>query len=146
MHRDRFRQAGAHFAAQRYLRRDDPYAIDVQRGVRLNMESNGQLSPCLSCSRVKDPENCENKNCKLWRQWFSSRWDAVRSNPRLQMEGTSAGLEGVSIGGRSYVLPHRIREYLEKNPCRDCMCPRELCTSPCPARRAWENIKKEVAL
>ncbi len=109
------------------------------------METNKHTSPCLSCTRVKNPADCENKNCKLWRQWFTSQWDALRSDPRLQMEAGNAGLEGVSIGGTTYVLPDRLREYLQKNPCRQCFC-KDLCTSPCPARRAWEDVKKEVSL
>ncbi len=110
------------------------------------MERNGQQSPCLTCTRVKDPENCENKNCKVWRQWFTGRWDEIRRDPRLRMEGNQAGPESVNIGGNRYILPHKVREYLDSNPCKSCPCPRELCTSPCPARRTWEEIKKEVTV
>lgn len=35
-------------------------------------------SPCLACTRVKDPEECENKQCKAWRDWFIRRWEEVR--------------------------------------------------------------------
>ncbi len=31
-------------------------------------------SPCLSCIRVKHPEDCENKSCALWQRWFLSQW------------------------------------------------------------------------
>lgn len=31
-------------------------------------------SPCLTCSRVKDPGSCENKRCNPWRLWFLDRW------------------------------------------------------------------------
>ena len=34
-------------------------------------------SPCKSCTRVKDPLNCENKNCATWREWFSARWKLI---------------------------------------------------------------------
>lgn len=34
-------------------------------------------SPCLTCTRVKDPENCGNVNCKLWREWFIGKWDKI---------------------------------------------------------------------
>ena len=35
-------------------------------------------SPCLNCTRVKDPKNCENKNCPVWREWFIRRWEEMR--------------------------------------------------------------------
>ena len=35
-------------------------------------------SPCLTCIRVKDPSNCENKTCKLWKAWFIRTWEAMR--------------------------------------------------------------------
>ena len=36
-------------------------------------------SPCVTCTRVKDPENCENKSCQVWREWFIRRWEEIRS-------------------------------------------------------------------
>lgn len=36
-------------------------------------------SPCLSCTRVKDPSNCENKMCVKWRTWFLSEWKQMRA-------------------------------------------------------------------
>ena len=35
-------------------------------------------SPCLTCTRVEDPNKCENKTCKLWQNWFLGRWEAMR--------------------------------------------------------------------
>lgn len=35
-------------------------------------------SPCLTCTTVKDPRTCGNKNCQVWREWFIRRWDAMR--------------------------------------------------------------------
>lgn len=31
-------------------------------------------SPCLTCTIVKNPYNCENKLCMPWRRWFLARW------------------------------------------------------------------------
>ena len=31
-------------------------------------------SPCIACNKVKDPADCENKNCNIWRKWFISKW------------------------------------------------------------------------
>lgn len=33
-----------------------------------------EKSPCRSCTRVKDPGNCENKCCRVWNQWFLKSW------------------------------------------------------------------------
>lgn len=42
-------------------------------------------SPCLTCTRVKDPKNCENKSCKDWQAWYIGRWEAMRANLRTAM-------------------------------------------------------------
>lgn len=34
-------------------------------------------NPCLTCTRVQDPINCENKQCKVWQKWFLSRWEQI---------------------------------------------------------------------
>lgn len=33
--------------------------------------------PCLTCTRVKDPANCENKSCQAWLEWFLHRWNMI---------------------------------------------------------------------
>ena len=45
-------------------------------------------SPCLTCTRVKDPKNCENKTCKPWQAWFLAWWKGMQSNVRSQMPQT----------------------------------------------------------
>ena len=35
--------------------------------------------PCLTCTRVKDPADCEIKNCKAWRDWWIEKWEEMRS-------------------------------------------------------------------
>ena len=34
-----------------------------------------QVSPCVGCKRVAEPENCDNKMCADWRRWYEKRWD-----------------------------------------------------------------------
>ena len=108
------------------------------------MVSVHNYSPCLTCTSVRDPANCENKNCARWRTWFIGKWEALRQDHRLRMERTAPALDSVSIGGMPYVLPHRAQDYLQKNPCSDCPCPKNLCTTPCPSRRAWNAARNEV--
>ena len=41
------------------------------------MCSKNEISPCVGCVRVRDPEACENKNCKHWKAWFLRRWAGI---------------------------------------------------------------------
>ena len=34
--------------------------------------------PCLTCTRVKDPNNCEKKKCVEWQEWFVKKWNDMR--------------------------------------------------------------------
>ena len=36
-------------------------------------------SPCKTCTRVKDPTNCENKTCLPWRKWFLRKWAELQA-------------------------------------------------------------------
>ena len=36
-------------------------------------------SPCLTCTKVEDPSQCENKMCGKWRLWFISEWEKMRT-------------------------------------------------------------------
>lgn len=96
-------------------------------------------SPCLSCTRVKDPENCENKHCKPWQAWFLQRWSLIHRYPREKMEQAELKPVGVKVGGRVYAAPHQVEAYRKNDPCKECLCPKDLCASPCPLRRAWEK-------
>lgn len=102
------------------------------------------ISPCMRCTRVKDPRQCENKNCTLWRQWFVEKWDAMRAAPRLAVEHKPKVPEGVCIGGQHYALPHRVHSYLGTDPCQGCLCPRDLCVIPCRIKRNWEQARQDV--
>ena len=51
-------------------------------------------SPCKTCTRVKKPEYCVDKNCKDWNMWFVKLWNRLHCayEPQLQqMEGTEDG-------------------------------------------------------
>ena len=37
-------------------------------------------NPCIHCKRVAEPEKCDNKDCALWRHWFTERWDQIRED------------------------------------------------------------------
>lgn len=100
-----------------------------------------EVSPCLRCTRVKDPENCENKCCVPWRKWFTACWDQFRAGARQQMDQVEMVPAGVNIGGNYYTAPDQTREYIQKDPCVECLCPKELCTAPCRLRRAWDAVK-----
>lgn len=105
-----------------------------------------ELSPCLTCTRVREPRDCENKNCRVWRQWFLKRWEQLRSIPKQQMEAAKPQPLGVCVGGQTYAAPNQVENYLKKDPCNGCLCPRDLCTEPCRVKRAWEDARNEVLL
>ena len=33
--------------------------------------------PCKNCTRVENPEECGNKNCVMWREWFLEQWERI---------------------------------------------------------------------
>ena len=37
-----------------------------------------QQYPCTNCRKVEHPQQCDNKECKLWRAWFLWRWEQLR--------------------------------------------------------------------
>lgn len=104
-----------------------------------------KISPCLTCSRVENPQKCENKNCNVWRQWFISSWDQMRSFPRQLRQDREPVPVGVPLGGRRYAAPHETLRYLETDPCEGCLCPRDLCATPCRVRLNWERAGNEVS-
>lgn len=102
------------------------------------------ISPCRFCTRVREPEKCENKGCKVWQKWFVARWDQLRAYPRLQVDVAKSQPVGVNIGGVCYAAPHQVTAYLQKDPCHSCVCPPGVCQTPCRIRRAWETARNEV--
>ena len=95
-------------------------------------------SPCLTCTRVKNPQDCENKNCGDWRRWFIARWEATRKLPRLQKELSVPLPDTIAVGGVQYRHPDSYRDFIGKDPCDSCEFPKDLCKGPCPEKRAWE--------
>ena len=70
--------------------------------------------PCEGCTRIPDPEKCDNKDCKQWRQWFLERWDLIHG----------------------YYLKKAPERSVD--PCTVCQCPSEMCFPKCSTRTAWE--------
>ena len=101
-------------------------------------------SPCVNCSRVPDPDSCMDKNCLLWQRWFIARWDALRHRGWVVTDRTDP--VGVPLGGRHYAAPHEVEAYFRNDPCESCLCPRELCDTPCRMKRGWEENRKEVGV
>ena len=101
------------------------------------------MSPCFTCTRVKDPQNCENKACKEWQAWFIDRWETMRANILAQLENSPLEDIGIPLGGQRYASPHRVREYRRQDPCQRCLGPKDLCRSLCPAKLAWSNAQWE---
>ncbi len=103
-------------------------------------------SPCLRCTRVANPRECDNKNCKQWQAWFLQRWEMIHAYPRKKMEQSKVVPVGVPLGGQHYAAPHQVQAYLRTDPCQACLCPKDLCATPCRIRRDWEAAKQEVFL
>ncbi len=141
------RWPGVQAAVQRCFTRGGNNANDVRNWKgEMVMRTNKKPSPCLTCTRVADPRNCENKNCQLWRKWFLGRWEQIHNYPRVKMEQAKMQPVGVNVGGTHYAAPHQVTGYLETDPCEKCLCPKDLCTSACRVRRAWEEARQEVFL
>ena len=99
--------------------------------------------PCLNCRRVDDPLACDNKCCKVWQKWFCESWDRLRRQPRLSREAKPVRA-GTDIGGVRYALPHQVDDYLDRDPCEGCLCPRDLCGIPCRVKRDWLRTKELI--
>lgn len=102
-----------------------------------------EMSPCLVCTRVADPENCENKNCVPWRNWFLASWERLRGYPRRTMDAPWQPV-GMVIGGQLYAMPHLVEDYVKNDPCKSCRCGADQCRTPCRARQNWARAQLEV--
>ena len=105
-----------------------------------------RVSPCMGCTRVKDPRMCENKNCQVWQRWFLAKWEDLRRGFLVQMHTAPRKTHGTAIGGRRYAMPHEVRANLHTDPCSGCVCDKDLCMEPCPSRRSWEMARRDVFL
>lgn len=99
-------------------------------------------SPCLTCKRVEEPENCTDKSCRAWQAWFLQQWEQTRLGLRRLKDMPQCGA-GVAVGGRRYAAPHQVRAYLRRDPCGECRCPAQLCETPCRRRLVWEDCIRE---
>ena len=99
------------------------------------------IKPCWNCTQVQDPANCDDSSCLRWQQWFAHTWDDMRHSLRVDMENRPKVPEGEVIGGVHYALPHRVQDYLNADPCGNCLCPKDLCRIPCRMKRQWLNTK-----
>ena len=53
-------------------------------------------SPCKGCTRVQNPDMCENKYCKEWKAWFLHRWSLIHRYGQAhgcERKGDTYGLE-----------------------------------------------------
>ena len=101
-------------------------------------------SPCLTCTRVKNPQSCENKACKEWQSWFVDRWDSMRRYVRDEIRKAPLEESGIPLGGHKYAAPHLVRKYLQVNPCTRCRIPADLCSTPCHRKEIWQSARDEV--
>ena len=67
-------------------------------------------SPCMTCLRVSNPQECENKSCKLWQDWFVARWALLHSYSRRVMDAPSPRL-----GECLQYLLHQVQDELLPN-------------------------------
>ena len=100
------------------------------------------VSPCVGCVRMKDPQMCADKTCREWQRWFVQQWEQTRQSFRQAKERPQP-VVGVNVGGRYYAAPHEVRNYLRCDPCGCCQCPKELCHTPCRKRLVWEDCFRE---
>ena len=136
-------QVGAKSAAGRSTASESVCAQNAKGGSKMSRMQMCQLPPpCRGCTLVRNPAACENKACKQWQRWFIKRWDRFHTYPRQMMDKTLP--VGISIGGRRYLHPDQLREYIRKNPCEGCSCTADLCRTPCRAKTIWEKAKQEV--
>ena len=119
------------------VRRRERRAVDMKKVQGRNP------SPCLTCTRVPNPRNCENKQCKLWQRWFLARWNLIHTWPRAVMDREDFRPGGVAVGGSLYAHPDAVRRYLATDPCKGCLCPRDLCATPCRRKVTWLEAKEE---
>lgn len=83
-------------------------------------------SPCAGCTRVKDPRNCENKNCQIWQRWYIARWEQLRRQ----------------LGGEA-TLPDTAGD-TEQDPCETCLYPKPLCAAVCSLKKDWLANRKDA--
>ena len=97
-------------------------------------------SPCLTCTRVTDPQACENKRCARWRQWFMGRWALIYAYGQLYLHPLDPAASSGSIGMKA---PAEDFQQTGADPCDSCICERDMCAAPCRTKRAWLREQEE---
>ena len=100
--------------------------------------------PCRNCTRVRDPQNCENKICKDWQAWFFERWDNMRNQVRNEIHGEGIKGKPISVGGRKYHHPDMVRQFLHGDPCIRCPWRDGLCGTTCYEKKMWLEAKEVI--
>lgn len=74
-------------------------------------------SPCVTCTRVPNPNDCENKLCQPWKRWFLARWAEIHA----------------------YAQHNAVIKNLSNDPCDKCVCFGKACTGPCRIKQIWQE-------
>lgn len=108
------------------------------------MSKANNKSPCITCTRVADPENCAMFGCHAWRAWFIHRWNSMRASVFSDAQQYSVDSNAISVGGYKYSHPDHVRQFLKHKLCLDCDCPVDLCKKPCAILMEWEAMKERA--
>lgn len=103
-------------------------------------------SPCSTCDKVPDPQACENKECRPWRQWFMYRWALIHAWGCYHLKQSDLQSADETAGEKVRTSQDRSRSYLSKDPCDGCICPKDLCSTPCRDKRIWQQRREDVFL
>lgn len=52
-------------------------------------------SPCMTCRRVRNPQDCENKMCRQWQSWWVNRWNAIRAEMGVDRQNSDCKKGGI---------------------------------------------------
>ena len=100
-------------------------------------------SPCFTCTRVPDPRACDNKECRPWRQWFIDRWALIHAYGQLNLPTLDPCAKHDTESSRGL---KRTIQQTGKDPCEECICPKDFCAVPCKSKRMWQEQKEDVFL
>lgn len=101
-------------------------------------------SPCLTCQRVRDPKNCENKLCKEWQDWWIGWWEDMRNKVREKACGKGIAGNPISVGGTKYHHPDHVAVFLAMDPCVRCPWRDGLCPGSCETKQMWLEMEESI--
>lgn len=105
---------------------------------------NRKKSPCLTCTKVVDPQSCEIKQCGDWRAWFVTRWDTLTDDICKMKNNRYVESDTITVGGNKYAHPNHIRRFLQNKPCDSCDYTDGQCEFPCSTLVLWETMKEKT--